>query len=220
MTVLLVIVTFAVFIAVDYFVTRDRLADARLGAAPAEIEVEPAWVAGYQLPDSLHYHRGHTWARVVDQRTVVIGIDDFARRLLGPAREVTLPDRGAWLEQGERGFGLRVDGRAAELVSPLAGEVLEVNPALRTQPGLATDDPYGRGWVLKLRPAHLTSGLRNLMSGRLAHRWIEDARETLDLRLMALSGSVLQDGGEPVSDFARHLPAEEWSGLVKEFFLT
>ena len=109
MTVLLVILTFAVFIAVDYFVTKGRPADASLGAAPTEMEVEPTWVAGYQLPDSLHYHRGHTWARVVDQRTVVVGMDDFARRLLGPVRELTLPERGAWLEQGERGFGLRVD---------------------------------------------------------------------------------------------------------------
>ena len=95
-----------------------------------------------------------------------------------------------------------------------------MNPALRPQPNLATDDPYGHGWMLKLRPTRLAAGLRNLLSGRLAHRWIEDARETLDLRLMALSGSVLQDGGEPVSNFARHLPPEEWMGLVREFFLT
>jgi hypothetical protein len=66
----------------------------------------------------------------------------------------------------------------------------------------------------------LAANLRNLLSGRLARRWIEDARESLDLRLMALSGSVLQDGGEPVADYARHLPDQEWKRLVGEFLLT
>jgi hypothetical protein len=54
----------------------------------------------------------------------------------------------------------------------------------------------------------------------LARRWTEDARERLDLNLVALSGSVLQDGGEPVADFARHLPADDWRRLVHEFLLT
>jgi hypothetical protein len=49
---------------------------------------------------------------------------------------------------------------------------------------------------------------------------MEDARAALDLRLMALSGSVLQDGGEPVRDFARHLADEDWRRLVAEFLLT
>ena len=62
--------------------------------------------------------------------------------------------------------------------------------------------------------------LRNLLSGRLARKWMEDSREGLDLRLMALSGSVLQDGGEPVSDLGHHLPAPDWQRLVHEFLLT
>jgi glycine cleavage system H protein len=182
--------------------------------------VEPVWVAGYQLPEALHYHRGHTWARAIDPDTVVVGMDDFARRLLGPAKEVSVPAVGAWLRQGDSAFGVKVDGRAADLVSPVEGEVLEVNDKLRDHPTLATDDPYGRGWVLKVRPAALAANLRNLLSGTLAKRFTEDAREGLDLRLMALSGSVLQDGGEPVADFARHLPKDEWRRLVGEFLLT
>jgi hypothetical protein len=62
--------------------------------------------------------------------------------------------------------------------------------------------------------------MRNLLSGSLARRFTEDSREGLDLRLMALSGSVLQDGGEPVADFARHLAEPEWRRLVGEFLLT
>ncbi|MBI3932047.1 MAG: glycine cleavage system protein H [Acidobacteria bacterium] len=220
MTVLLVILTFAAFILLDYVVSRRRAPQAVAVAPDAWAAPEPVWVAGYQLPEALHYHRGHTWARAVDPDTVVVGLDDFARRLVGPARSVRTPAVGDWLEQGETAFGVAMDGRAADLVSPIDGEVLAVNPELARSPGLATDEPYGRGWILEVRPSHLAANLRNLLSGRLARRWTEDAREALDLRLMALSGSVLQDGGEPVADFARHLPAEDWKRLVREFLLT
>jgi glycine cleavage system H lipoate-binding protein len=219
MTVLIVIAFFALFILADYAVTRGR--EAREAGVPVpDAAPEPVWVAGYQVPDALYYHRGHAWARPVGRSSVLIGLDDFARRLTGPARELKLPALGDWLIQGGPGFDVKVDGRDARFVSPVEGEVVAVNAELRANPALATSDPYGRGWVMKVRSPHLAANLRNLLSGRLARRWAEDAREALDLRLMALSGSVLQDGGEPVADFARHLPAEDWQRLVREFLLT
>lgn len=221
MTVLLVITTLALFVLVDYLSQRREAPEAlptHVGPEPAA--VEPVWVAGFQLPESLHYHRGHTWARPLDSETVAVGMDDFARRLLGPANAVTLPTIGTWVRQGVPALGIKVDGREAELVSPIEGEVTEVNEALRSHPSLATDDPYGRGWAFKVRPADLGANLRNLLNGSLARRFAEDAREVLDLRLMALSGSVLQDGGEPAADFALHLPKADWERLVGEFLLT
>jgi glycine cleavage system H protein len=222
MTVLLVVLTFLTFVLLDALVSRRKPAaeGAKAVVLPTSPAPEPVWVAGYQLPESLHYHRGHTWARVVDPDTVEVGLDDFARRLIGSAGAVQLPSAGTWLGQGDRAFGLESEGRTASLVAPVEGEVAEVNRDLLREPSLATDDPYGRGWVLKLRPSNLASSIRNLMSGSLARRWMEDAREGLDLRLMALSGSVLQDGGEPVADFARHLSTEEWKKLVGDFLLT
>ncbi len=149
-----------------------------------------------------------------------MGVDDFARRLIGPAATLKAPSRGDWLHQGGRGFAMRLDGKEAELVSPVEGEVVEVNRDLAEKPGLAADDPYGRGWVLKVKAPNLADNLRNLLSGRLARKWMEDSREALELRLMALSGSVLQDGGEPASDLGRHLPPADWERLVHEFLLT
>lgn len=220
MTILLVILTFAVFIAADALLKKHNEAEAAWKApSPAPSASEPVFVAGYQLPDGLYYHRGHTWARP-EGDTVVIGLDDFARRLIGGVRSVRLPVVGDWLRQGDVAFGVGENGRAADLVAPVEGEVVAVNGDLARQPALAADDPFGRGWILKVRASSLGANLRNLLSGSLARRWMEDSREALDLRLMAFSGSVLQDGGEPVGDFARHLPAEDWRRLVHEFLLT
>lgn len=224
MTVILVICTFAIFFALEYFLHRRRAGAERKPALRAvavpSAAPEPVWVAGYQLPDGLHYHRGHTWARVLDHDTVLVGLDDFASKLIGTARKVKSAARGTWLKQGQNGFQVEVDGRTAAFVSPVEGEVVEVNPNLESHPDAATSDPYGRGWVLKVRVRDIGVNLRNLFSGNLARRWIQEARKGLEMQLMALSGSVLQDGGEPVADFARQLPEEDWRRLVEEFLLT
>jgi len=221
MTVLLVLVFFAFFISLDYVLSRRRLArEARAQALAQQPALEPAWVAGYQMPESLFYHRGHTWARPLDGDTVLVGVDDFARKLIGPPDHLRLPSRGDWLHQGGRAFAVKLDGKGAELVSPVEGEVVEVNGELSAKPTLTSEDPYGRGWVLKVKAPNLASNLRNLLSGRLARKWMEDSREALELRLMAFSGSVLQDGGEPASDLGHHLPPGDWDRLVNEFFLT
>ncbi|MHC4338611.1 MAG: glycine cleavage system protein H [Planctomycetota bacterium] len=228
MAVLLAVLTFILFVTLDYVVSR-RLAarsatvtTSALAGAAAEpaVAAEPVWVAGYELPEQLHYHRGHTWAKVIAPDMVVIGLDDFARKLLGRAKAVKSPAVGSWVRQGERGFGIKVDGRTADLVAPVEGEVMEVNPEIRGEPAACTEDPYGRGWICRVRSMNLAANLRNLLSGSLARRWMEDSRSQIELRLMALSGSVLQDGGEPVADFAEHLETEDWKRLVGEFLLT
>jgi hypothetical protein len=102
----------------------------------------------------------------------------------------------------------------------MEGEVVATNPLVEKQPGLATIDPYGRGWLYKVRTNELPRNLANLLGGSLAHRFVEDSKERLQLQLMALSGSVLADGGEPAADFARHLTDEDWHRLTREFLLT
>jgi glycine cleavage system H lipoate-binding protein len=220
MTFLIVVVFFALFIAVDYAVTRRRILRQAAADSLAEVPApEPRWVAGYLMPEGLHYHRGHTWVRPIPGGEVIVGLDDFAGRLVGPATRLQAPAVGSRLVQGAAGFSLGLDGRVANLVSPVDGDVARLNEEVVTRPRLATDDPYGRGWILRLKPRALQSNLHNLLTGRLARLWMEDSRQALDLRLMALSGSVMQDGGEPVAELTRHLAKEDWERLVREFLL-
>ena len=185
----------------------------------ASAELEPVWVAGYQLPESLHYHPGHTWIRVLDENSVAVGIDDFARKLLGCARGVSISDVGKFVYQGEAAFTVQINGKTAQFVSPVSGRVTEINPNLGSRPELVTSDPYGQGWVCKLTLDHLSRNVRNLLSSTLARRWTEDCSHRLSFYLMALSGSVLCDGGEPAENFARELTTAEWRALKHEFLL-
>lgn len=224
MTVIIVLLTVILFMTIDFVLGRRRAPGVVHQQAIAEpvpvATAEPVWVAGYQLPEEMRYHPGHVWVRQLGADTVAIGMDDFARRLVGTAKGTVLPAAGDRLAAGQPAFRVVTDAGNADLVAPISGEVLEVNPRLDHQPSLATDEPYGRGWLVKMRVRDLSGSLRNLMSGSLARRWMEDARERLDLQVVALSGSVLQDGGETVADFARHLSEEDRKRLVHEFLLT
>ena len=229
MAALLAIAMFAVFITVDWLLNRRRARATEPEALPAPLEdlvletgtaPQPVFVAGYEMPERLHYHPGHMWTRVTGPDTAVVGVDDFGRRLLGTARGIELPALGDYLVQGAKGAGVHTAGRAADVVAPVAGEVIAVNPDLEKDPALMSKDPYGRGWLFQIRSPHLPLHLRNLLSGSLARKWIEDASERLDHRLMALSGSVLADGGEPAHDFGDHVETEEWGQLVEGFLLT
>ncbi len=225
MTALLVLFTFVFFAGLDRFLSRRKVAapDAALSPVPALAPAptpEPVFVAGYKLPENLYYHFGHAWARPIGADMAEVGIDDFASKLAGRAKAVKLPTTGTWVRQGAKSVRIDVDGRSADIVSPVEGEVVEVNQDLRKEPAFCTWDPYGRGWLLKVRSSGLGTNLRNLMSGRLARQWTEDASQQLQLRLMALSGSVLQDGGAPAPDFAKHLDDAEWKRLTDLFFLS
>jgi len=231
MTVTLALLTFLFFVGLDYVLHVRKAKQPAEEPAPAQqpatspavapaIVPKPVYVGGYELPDGLHYHRGHTWARVVSPDTAVVGVDDFARHLVGRVKRVRPPRVGSWMRQGAHGGTLRCEGREADLIAPLEGEVIEVNDEARRDADAVNEDPYGRGWLYKVRTANMAANLRNLLDGTTARRWTEDAREQLELRLMALSGSVLQDGGEPAPDFADHLDPDEWRALAGEFLLT
>ena len=103
-------------------------------------------------PDDLRYSKEHEWVRA-DGTRATIGITSFAADELGDIGFVELPEVGASLKQFET-FGVVESVKAvSDLYSPLSGEVVEVNEALREGPELLNSDPFGEGWILKVELA-------------------------------------------------------------------
>jgi glycine cleavage system H protein len=185
--------------------------------APADAGRAPGW---FRVPSGYHFHRGHTWARPDEDGLLRVGMDDFARLLLGQPESLALPAVGARLEQGEKGWSVRVGGRDVPLLSPAQGEVAEVNEAAVANPDLMQQDPYGAGWLLKIRASRPATGLKNLLPAKLARRWMDQTSARLGTMMGADVGEVLQDGGVVVSGIARELGGDDWPRLAAEFFLT
>ena len=151
---------------------------------------------------------------------VRVGIDDFGARLVGRVDEIVLPKRGQWLRQGQKFVTFLRDGQKTELVSPVEGEVTNVNEALVKDVSLGNSDPYGQGWFVSVVSPDVTTTFRNLLSGSLARKWMAEASHRLGTRIPVLAGAVAQDGGVAVHDLTLQLPTEKWPQITREFFLT
>jgi glycine cleavage system H protein len=223
MTVLLVLFTFATFLLIDYFYSRKHaVVQPALQAAKREAlpRLAPSLVGGFQVPENLRYHPGHTWALSESPALVRVGMDDFAAKLAGKLEGITLPQRGQWLRQGQKVCTLRRDGVAADMVSPIEGTVSEVNDALLQNPELARKDPYGEGWLITVQSPDAKTNFRNLLGGALARWWTEESAGRLMRKAPTLLGALAQDGGVAVENTADQIPIKDWAALTREFFLS
>ena len=223
MTVILMLAMFAIFLTIDYLrkgKEAAETAEARLEAATTLPRPMPTIVAGFDLPENRSYHQGHTWALQESPTLLRVGIDDFGVRLAGKIDEIVLPKRGQWVRQGQKFVTLVRDGQKTELVSPVEGEVTNVNGVLTKDATLSNSDPYGQGWLVSVVSPDATTTFRNLLSGSLARKWMAEASQRLQVRAPMLAGAVAQDGGVAVHDLTLQLPTEQWSQITREFFLT
>jgi glycine cleavage system H lipoate-binding protein len=222
MTVILVLATFVLFLLIDHFYSRRPAVRPVMEVQPEvapRAALQPNVVAGFQLPENLKYHPGHTWALSEGPKMVRVGLDDFAARLLGKVQKIALPQRGQWVRQGQKIWTLERDGAKVDMVSPVEGVVTDVNDAAAKDPESARRDPYGDGWLVSVESPDAKLNFRNLLSGGLARWWMEEAASRLR-RHMPIPVGVAQDGGTTISDLSGYLGDKEWADVVREFFLS
>lgn len=106
------------------------------------------------IPEDLHYTHSHEWIREEEDGTVTIGITQHAQGLLGDIVYVELPEEGATTEAGVECAVLESVKAAADLFAPLSGEIEAVNELLADTPGAINSDPYGAGWIFRLKPSN------------------------------------------------------------------
>jgi CheY-like chemotaxis protein len=128
----------------------------------------------FGLPGGVFISDGHVWANVTVPGMVRVGVDDFARKMIGRIDGIELPDKGAAVARGERLFSLRQGDRTAVLCAPVSGTVHEVNAELPHHLEWLASRPYEKGWVCSLKPAHLADELGRLHIGEKAAAWYQD----------------------------------------------
>ncbi|MBM4176868.1 MAG: glycine cleavage system protein H [Ignavibacteria bacterium] len=176
----------------------------------------------FKMPKNYFYHQGHTWALPAENNLIKVGVDDFAQRLLGIADKIHLPAIGEKVEQGEKGWRLYVDKKNIDILSPISGKVVELNSDVIKNPGLLNDEPYTNGWIMKIQPEKPKSEFKNLLTGKVALAWGENTIDMLQEKMSEANefGLVMQDGGLPISGFAKIMSPDNWDSLVQEFFMT
>lgn len=222
MTVILVLATFATFILVDYLLSRKKaLATVPATKAAPSTVAAGDYVEGFLVPENLSYHPGHSWLHRERQHVVKIGMDEFSAALAGRVDQIELPKPGHWLRQGQKAWTLLRGGEKTDMVSPIEGEIVEVNPEVLNNPSLLRSDPYGKGWLMAVFVPDEESTVRNLLPKSLVRGWMRQAVEKLYAMQPQMAGAVAADGGRPADDLFAALPAgTSWNRVTREFFLT
>jgi glycine cleavage system H protein len=104
-----------------------------------------------KIPQDVRYTSEHEWIRI-EGDIAYVGITDYAQDQLGDIVFVDIPTVGENLEAGDTFGTIEVVKTISDLFLPIAGEVLEQNDALEANPELVNKDPYGEGWIIKIKP--------------------------------------------------------------------
>ncbi len=212
MVIILVILTVALFISVEYILRLRR----RMKVEPAAGEIRyspPAATAAER-----YYHPAHAWVMVKKPELLLVGMDDFAGKVIGQLDGIDLPRAGSVVHQGSPLATLKRRGKTLTSVAPISGVILEVNSNVRNNPTMINDSPYEKGWMVKISPLNLTRELRNLMHGLTAEQWLEAVRAQLLSWFAPRPGMLLQDGGHIIGNVSDLVPDDEWSSFIREFF--
>lgn len=105
-------------------------------------------------PSELKYANTHEWVKI-EGDLVVTGISDHAQDALGDLVYVEAPELGRQLTAGEQAGVVESVKTASDIHAPVSGEVVEINPDLEDDPDFVNDDPYGKGWIYKIKPNNM-----------------------------------------------------------------
>ncbi len=111
------------------------------------------------IPADLHYTRSHEWVRTLADGNVEIGITDHAQGALGDLVFVEVPETGKTLKTGDAFAVVESVKAASDVYAPITGAVIEGNPALAGAPELINSEPYGAGWIARMKPNGAPAGL-------------------------------------------------------------
>ena len=199
MVVLIVALMFIVLITISYFITQ-KVRKTAQNDAPALEQAKPAAPATY-------FHPAHTFAKVMDDNLVEIGMDEFAMQAFGKIDSLELPQVGRILKQGEVAWQVQVGDKKVSQPMPVTGTVVEVN-----------SDATDSSWFIKVNALSLKQNLANLINEAMAGSWLNAVRAGFQNSFSATLVPSMQDGGELVDGFARQLHNGQWEEFCKDYF--
>ena len=185
-----------------------------MGAAETERGLE----SEFHIPGGVLVSDGHCWASLAEDGTAKIGIDDFARKLLGRVDTIELPEVGMEIESGQRLFSVGQGHRRAHFQAPLSGKVVRVNTSLRADSGSFESMSYGKNWICVLEGQNLDAELPKLKIGNSAVTFFQAEIDRFkDFLQKAGSGEAAGPGALCIGAF-ESLDDARWDKAVEEFF--
>jgi len=127
-------------------------------------------VNGTEVSEGLHYTKDFEWVKVEGDK-VRIGITDYAQKQMREIVYAELPTTGTAITQSTPYGTVESVKAVSDLIAPITGEILQINQEVQSKPELLNEDPYGKAWLLIVKPANLQAELANLMDFNKSVEW-------------------------------------------------
>lgn len=171
--------------------------------------------AEFSIPGGVLVSSGHCWASIEDDGTVKVGLDDFARKLLGDIDSIELPNIGTNVNAGQPLFSVTQGQRRAPFHAPVSGKVLKVNDSLAGNADAVEEQPYGRNWICVIDGENLDAELPGLKIGKSAVIFFQ---EEIDRFQAFLQGTDFPGSGLLYTGAFEKLSDGDWESAVGQFF--
>ncbi|MEE4293437.1 MAG: response regulator [Xanthomonadales bacterium] len=172
---------------------------------------------GFTIPGGALVSGGHCWAAIGEDGSVRVGLDDFARRLIGRIDSIELPEPGKSVQAGEPLFHVRQGDRTAQFRAPIGGRITAVNSTLAGKPGALSEQAYGPNWICAIEADRLDEELSGLKIGKSA---VALFQEDLDRFLEIVGKSGTGQSPVPIAFFTgalERLDDATWDTATRAF---
>jgi glycine cleavage system H protein len=178
-----------------------------------------------RIPLGMFYSKNHTWTHLEKSGSATVGIDDFLQHITGEVRFHNLKNPGDMIKKGELLTEIDQNGKRLKIFSPVSGRVTGINSMLYETPGILNEDPYGQGWIYKIKPSKWIAETDKYFLAEEAVTWtkneLERFKDFLAGSMVKYSPEtslvILQDGGELCDKPLAELPDEVWQDFQKSF---
>lgn len=216
----LIIIAFLLLIIPFWVLINRPLRSRRILAAGGRLSADTL-----SIPAGILHNSNHTWSHLERSGNAKVGVDDLLLHITGRVNIKNLPDPGNRITKGEILTELEQDGKVLRIASPLTGEITAINRNLGKDPAVLHEDPYGNGWIARIRPDEWQ---KETSTSKLSGETSEWIRKEIDRlrdflahsagRMMPGSSMVyLQDGGEITDHALTAMPKEVWDEFQEKF---
>jgi len=190
------------------------------------IEITPAFDENSILaPKGLYFDKSHTWAFMVQDGNVKIGLDDFLQHVTGSITRIKMKEPGEKVRKGEKILTIIQNGKQLNISSPISGIIREQNQALADNSSILNSAPYSEGWIYLIEPKNWLREIQFLFMAEKYKEWLQDEFIRLKDFLAASMRSntnvyahvILQDGGELTDHVLADLGPEVWEDFQTKF---
>lgn len=175
----------------------------------------------FKLDEHRYVNPGHSWIKLLSQNQVKIGIDDIVATAFGAIDEVIMPLPGGKVKRGASCGQVIQFEHIFSIVSPVSGEVLEINEELIKFPNQLTIDPLNKGWMMVIKSNNLEQDLKLCRSGDALMSWYLKEFKWFECHLAKgfnqqceQVGITLTDGGEISRNLRNHLPMDQYRQMI------